>query len=415
MQNNFRFVENFLSHFQPIFSGKQMSVLRQIMYAMFHDYKRLSLSALAQEANLNYQKLQYFFSESNWDIHQINQIRLKILNHQITTRPSSQSVLAIDDTACPKPHALKTEGAQVQYCGALGCQEKCNVAVASCLVSSTKHCPVDFKSYVPDAQPQEFKSKLDLAKDLILEASNQKLPFKAVVFDAWYTSSDLIEFIHSLNLCLVAELKINRCILFIHPQTKQKIYLQAQEIIPLIKQFFPDKLKPVFIPQSNGKIKSVFTYSFQSKLKDCSPQLKILFIFDKWSDTDDKDIHVLITNNLAMSAESMINTYLLRWGIEESFRELKDNFCFDQYQVRHQEQIQRHWILAFLAWSLTYWIKQNGCLSKIIDQPPQSIGQCKDALASLIIIDSAFLLSKNPNAAQLFNIKSERFKQKLRN
>lgn len=111
----------------------------------------------------------------------------------------------------------------------------------------------------------------------------------------------------------------------------------------------------------------------------------------------------------------MIKTYLLRWGIEESLRELKDNFCFDQYQVRHQEQIQRHWILAFLAWSLTYWIKQNGCLSKIIDHPPQSIDQCKETVASLILIDSAFLLSKNPNAHKLFGIKSHRFRKRYEN
>ena len=392
-----------------------MSIFRQLIYAMFHDYKRLSLASAAHQANLNYQKLQYFFSESDWDINQLNDIRLKILNNQTTTRPSPQSVLAIDDTSCPKPHAQNTQGAQFQYCGSLGREENCNVAVASCFVSDAKHCPLNFKSYIPDAQPKDFKSKLDLAKDLILDAIDKAIPFKAIVFDAWYTSSELIEFIASYALSLVAEVKINRSILFTHPQTKQRIYLRADQIIPLIKQFFPHKLKSVCLPQANGKLKSVLTYGFQSNLKDCSTQLQILFIFDKWSDSDDKDVHVLITNNLAFSHETIIKTYLLRWGIEESFRELKDNFAFDQYQVRHQEQIQRHWILAFLAWSLTYWIKNNGCLSKIIDQPPQSIGQCKEAVASLIIIDSAFLLSKNPDAHKLFGIKSQKFLDQRKN
>lgn len=71
-------------------------------------------------------------------------------------------------------------------------------------------------------------------------------------------------------------------------------------------------------------------------------EVQVIFIFDKWSRTDDKDVHVLITTDLTMSVRSAILTYLLRWGIEESFRELKDTFCFDQYQVYHQEQIQRH-------------------------------------------------------------------------
>ena len=86
----------------------------------------------------------------------------------------------------------------------------------------------------------------------------------------------------------------------------------------------------------------MLTYSFKSKLRDCSTEVQVIFIFDKWSSTDDKDVHVLITTDLAMSVRSAILTYLLRWGIEESFRELKDTFCFDQYQVRHQEQIQKH-------------------------------------------------------------------------
>ena len=386
-----------------------MALFRQLIYAMFHDYKRLSLASVAHHANINYQKLQYFFSESDWDINQLNAIRLNILNSQTTTRPSAKSVLAIDDTSCPKPHAQKTQGAQFQYCGSLGREENCNVAVASCFVSQAKHCPLNFKSYIPDAQPKDFKSKLDLAKELILDAIDKNIAFIAIVFDAWYTASDLIEFIASLGRSLIAEVKSNRSILWTDPVTKQRIYKRADQIIPLIKQFFPHKLKPVFIPQANGKTKSVFTYCFQSNLKDCSTQLQILFVFDKWSDSDDKDVHVLITNNLTLSPEAIIKTYLLRWGIEESFRELKDNFAFDQYQVRHQEQIQRHWILAFLAWSLTYSIKNNGCLSKIIDRPPQSIGQCKDAVASLLIIDSAFLLSKNPNAAYLFGIKSKNF------
>ncbi|MFH1092733.1 MAG: hypothetical protein V1739_05465, partial [Candidatus Omnitrophota bacterium] len=59
---------------------------------------------------------------------------------------------------------------------------------------------------------------------------------------------------------------------------------------------------------------------------------------------------------------------------------------------------------------------QNACLSKILCEPPQTIGQFKQAIASLIIIDSAFLLSKNKElAVSLFNIKSERFKKKLKN
>ena len=415
----FRFIEKFLAHFNSAFStNHQRAVFREFIYGLFCDYKRLSLAAIANNTHMNYQRLQYFFSESSWSTKELNDIRIRLLQNQRTTKANTQGVLAIDDTACPKPYAEKTEGAQVQYCGASGREENCNVAVASCFVSNTKHFPVDFKSYLPitTPNPQNFKSKLDLAKELISEAIAKNIPFNAVVVDAWYTSTDLIEFVASKNISLVAEVKSNRSIFFTHPQTKQWRYLTGDKIIPLIKEFFPHKLKPVNIPQADGTDKSVLTYAFKSKLKDCSTEVQVIFIFEKWSKTDDKDIHVLITTDLNMSVRSAVLTYLLRWGIEESFRELKDTFCFDQYKVHHQEQIQRHWIMAFLAWTLAYWIKQNGCLSKIINEPPQTIGECKQAVASLIIIDSSFLLTKNKElAVHLYNIKSERFKEKLKN
>jgi len=414
-----RFIEKFLAHFNSVFSTKhQRSIFREFIYAMFSDYKRMSLAAIANNTTVNYQRLQYFFSESGWSIQGLNDIRIKILQNQRTTRANNKGILAVDDTACPKPHAQNTEGASVQYCGCLGKEENANVAVASCFVSNSKHFPVDFKSYLPitTPNPKNFKSKLDLAKELIDDAVNKKIPFSSVVVDSWYTSTDLIEFVASKNLTLVAEVKINRSIFFTHPQTKQWRYLTGDKIIPLIKEFYPHKLKAAAIPQANGTDKNVLYYAFKSKLRDCSTEVQVIFIFDKWSGTDNKDVHILITTDLAMSVRSAILTYLLRWGIEESFRELKDTFCFDQYQVRHQEQIQKHWIMSFLAWTLAYWIKQNGCLSKILNEPPQTIGECKQAIASLIIIDSSFLLSKNKElAASLYNIKSERFKGKLKN
>ena len=414
-----RFIEKFLARFNSAFSTKhQRTVFKEFIYGMFSDYKRLSLAAIAGNTHTNYQRLQYFFSEADWDTKELNDIRIKILQNQRTTKADIKGVLAIDDTACPKPHAEKTEGASVQYCGCLGKEENANVAVASCFVSNSKHFPVDFKSYLPitTPNPQNFKSKLDLAKELITEAIAKGIPFKSVVTDAWYTSTDLIEFTASKNVFLTAEVKINRSIFFTHPKTKQWRYLTGDKIIPLIKEFYPHKLKTAAIPQADGRDKNVLYYAFKSKLRDCSTEVQVIFIFDKWSSTDDKDVHILITTDLVMSVRSAILTYLLRWGIEESFHELKDTFCFDQYQVRHQEQIQKHWIMSFLAWTLAYWIKQNGCLSKILNEPPQTIGECKQAVASLIIIDSSFLLSKNKElAAALYNIKSERFKEKLKN
>jgi SRSO17 transposase len=198
----------------------------------------MSLASIANNTTINYQKLQYFFTEAHWSTQELNDIRLRILQNQRTTQANKNGVLAIDDTACPKPYAEKTEGAQVQYCGALGKEENCNVAVASCFVSETKHFPVDFKSYLPitTPNPKNFKSKLDLAKELIDDALKKGVPFRYVLFDSWYSSSDVLSFIHDKNLKFISEIKSDRKVYFRNPEAKKSYFMQQDELVKLIRR-----------------------------------------------------------------------------------------------------------------------------------------------------------------------------------
>ena len=107
-----------------------MAMFTLVIYALFKDYKRNSLDAMAKATHTDYQKFQYFFSDSKWDIQAIKRTRLEIIQKQRTTAPTKEGLLAIDDTGCPKPFAKKTEGAKWQYCGPLKREEACNAALA---------------------------------------------------------------------------------------------------------------------------------------------------------------------------------------------------------------------------------------------------------------------------------------------
>jgi IS4 transposase len=49
------------------------------------------------------------------------------------------------------------------------------------------------------------------------------------------------------------------------------------------------------------------------------------------------------------SIEEIIDYYSQRWAIEIFMRSPKENFGFDQYQMRKIKGIKRHWYLVFLA------------------------------------------------------------------
>jgi len=390
---NVDIINKFLSNFKELFSNKQFDVFKLFVYAMLKDYKRTSLSSLSKELPVNYQAFQYFFSDAKWDYQALNNKRINTLKKQRATGFTKEGVLAIDDTGSVKPFAKKTEGVAYQHCPSLKGQGFCNVAVASCFVKDSKHIPLNLKFYKTQDEfslgkyDLEFRSKLDFAKELVNEAIEQGIPFSYTVFDSWYSSSDFIEFINEKNRNFITEIKSDRKVLFRHPVSKKAIWGQQDELVKLIKKYFWHK---TVIARYKDTLLPI--YSFCARLKNCSVPVKVFVVFNSLSDKDSKSIHILITNNLKLSCQKAVNTYMQRWGIEQTFRELKDTFCFDHYQVRRKEKIMRYWMLCVLVFSLICWVKLTGCLTKVLCYKPLSFNDYKQALYKLILFTSNIVL-----------------------
>lgn len=391
-------INKFCNNFKDLFSNKQFSVFRSFIYALINEYKRVNLSSIASALNLNYDDLQYFFSDSKWDYQKINEERIKLLRNQRTTGFSKDGLLIIDDTGVLKPYALNTEGVKFQHCPVLGKEALCNVGVGSCLSVKDRYIPLDVKFYKTESEftlgkdDPEFKSKLDLAKELIEEADNNQIPFQYVVFDSWYSASDTLGFIQNKNLKFITEVKSDRKIFFRNPQAQRPYFMKKDELVKLIRKHYWHKARMF----KHGD-EQLCVYSFNSKLKKVDFPIKVFVVMGKLSYKDNRDVRIIITNDLSLSHKEAVRTYFERWAIERLFRELKDSFYFDHYQVRHKLKIMRYWTMVLLAWSLIYWIRQNGYLYRTISSSlkNKSINECKQTLLKLIIFSGYFSLRKN--------------------
>ena len=392
---NISIINKFCNNFKDNFSNTQFHAFAMLPYAMLKDYKRLNLSSLAKELPIDYQALQYFLADSRWNYESLNAARINLLRKQRTTGFSKDGVLAIDDTGSLKPYAKKTEGVSYQYCPSVKHEAYCNVAVVSCYANPAKHIPIDLKFYKPEAEficgknDPDFRSKLDFAKELIAEALTANISFSHIVFDSWYASCDMIDFIDDLGKKFISEVKSDRRLLVDHPLSKKKAWLRADELVKLIKKHLWGKTRMV---NYSGRLVPV--YALNVRVKDSQVKLKAFCIMGKWSPEDDKSCHILITNNLSLDHKKVCALYRLRWGIEQAFQELKDSFYFDHYQVRHKEKIMRYWMLCFLVWTLIYWIKQNAYLHKIISCNASTCNEYKQALLMLINFSSYAALSR---------------------
>ena len=127
-------------------------------------------------------------------------------------------VWIIDDTAFPKQGAHSV-GVARQYCGRLGKQDNCQVAVSLSLANSHASLPVAYRLYLPKEWAQDetrrrkagvpdditFKTKPEIALEQIQWAYKLGLPGDVVVMDAGYgANTDLRTNITDMGLQYVA-------------------------------------------------------------------------------------------------------------------------------------------------------------------------------------------------------------------
>ena len=124
----------------------------------------------------------------------------------------------VDDTGFPKK-GTHSVGVTRQYCGQVGKQENCQVAVSLSLANQHASLPADYRLYLPEdwaadrkrrrktGVPKEvvFKTKPEIALEQIEAACKAGLPRGVVLMDAGYgCNTDLRTSISALGLAYVA-------------------------------------------------------------------------------------------------------------------------------------------------------------------------------------------------------------------
>lgn len=146
----------------------------------------------------DYQSLQHFLSHSEWDARAVlEQVAAEADRH---LGGSADSGLLLDESAFAKK-GDKSVGVARQWSGRLGKVDNCQVAVFACLAQGPHATLIDTRLYLPqewtdDPQrcraagvPQQalvFKSKADLAFEMVVGARNHGVRFSWVGVDGGY-------------------------------------------------------------------------------------------------------------------------------------------------------------------------------------------------------------------------------------
>ncbi|HEY2526409.1 MAG TPA: IS701 family transposase [Xanthobacteraceae bacterium] len=164
-----------------------------------------------------HQSLLHFVGEGKWSDEQVMaKVRELVLPKMERHGPIEAWI--IDDTGFPKK-GQHSVGVARQYCGQLGKQDNCQVAVSLSLANHQASLPVAYRLYLPESWaadsgrrrktgvPEEisFKTKPEIALEQITAACAAGLPRGVVLMDAGYgCNTDLRTEVSALGLRYVA-------------------------------------------------------------------------------------------------------------------------------------------------------------------------------------------------------------------
>jgi SRSO17 transposase len=192
------------------------------LYAMglLGDAERKSVEPIAARAcpdpekvDAVHQRLLHFAVDSKWSDQGVRRQSAQYALEPMVEREPVEAWI-VDDTGFLK-QGTHSVGVQRQYTGSAGKITNCQVGVSLSIATRTEHLPIDFELYLPTSWansperrkeariPPEvtFKTKPQLALEMIMRAMHQRVPPGVVLGDTAYgSSSEFRQGVRSLGL-----------------------------------------------------------------------------------------------------------------------------------------------------------------------------------------------------------------------
>jgi len=324
----------------------------------------------AQEARV--QSLQWYLSESTWDAVAVNERRLELLLKSAALRPSENGALVIDETGDRKD-GHKTAHVGRQYLANLGKIDNGVVSVSSLWADEQVYYPLDVEPYTPAAWFEGgkanpgFRTKLKIAGELVQQAKQRGILFRAVVADNFYGEDRT--FRRSLDQAGIGY------VLALKPSFTWWHYVgdigSPQEAALVAAWTGPSQPGDwVGVERSFRDGHREQWWALEVVAGPFGPERSLRC---EVVTTDPLTLPVLTTWNLitnlpapgsqqaadsplaAADLVELVRLYGLRTWVEQSYKQVKHTLGWADYQVRSDRAIRRHWTLVCCAFTFCWW------------------------------------------------------------
>lgn len=347
---------------------------------------------------VNYESCQHFISDSSWDFEALN----KQIGMDVNTLVgSSESVLCIDESAFKKK-GKSSAGVARQWNGRLGKVENSQVGVFASLCNSTGGSLIDTRLFLPEEWTNDierckkakipdshctFKTKLDLAFEMINGAISNNINFGWIAADAFYgRDTKLLNKIDDSNMKFVADLPMHHTVYLKDPdpylpRRKKKIgrkfvhlrsRSEAFKVQTLFEQVTEHQWVPIHVRDTTKGDLKVKAYRQQVYIWNGEDTVARKWWLVMIHDPKANDKTCFLSNaKKNVSLKTLIKRHACRYWIERTFQDGKTSVGMADYQVRGWRAWQHHMSMVMLA--LLFMLKE-----RIINNKNIELLSCQD-------------------------------------
>jgi len=330
---------------------------------------------------------------------QVSCIISSLINYLITMLSGAPffGYLILDDVLCARPHAKKLPYVYRDYDYVNGKYTLAMRIVFLIWSNGFIKIPVGFALWhkATSAYLKEnnlpYKTKNQLARELIERAIESKIPFNYIAFDTWYAGKENLRFLLKKQVKFITSLKSNSKIRFVitpQPEGKRGRLKQYDTLTceELSKRF------PTSSCHKYPRLYGLRARRFSINLKGISDSLALVMVRNysgshldmRTSLAKKQQRHphkYILTNMMYLTTVEVVFNYQTRWNIEVFFRDLKQHFGLGRCMGRTVEHAQRHLALICLGYT-GLEIYRIHLLKEDLDANVSSIGEAKLALFS---------------------------------
>ena len=307
----------------------------------------------ALEKKGEYDAMHHFLSVSPWDARKVFDFVAAQADGRLGGRPDS--MLIIDESAVTKKGKASV-GVARQHNGRLGKRDNCQVGVHSVLNSGVRSAMIGAKLFLPDEwvdDPERCKkagvpeeeikkrTKIELARELIEQAIEQKVRFACVGVDAFYgRDSSFLEWMNDKGIIYYADVPANTLV-FAQEPADEKRPAKMKEAAVRVDLLADELIKSgpgTMVDLREGENGLVRVEAWVREVwvwpaERATPRKCAIIVRRSNSDGS---IKVTLTNAdlKQTSVEHMARCQGSRFFVERTFQDGKSHVGMGQYQVR---------------------------------------------------------------------------------